>query len=435
MVLKQIRNTILIAALVVLSGGIGYRLGVNEIKVKWNKYKPEVRVVNKEPPPNREVDFSLFWDVWDRLEKNYVDKSKIAAEKMVYGAISGMTASLDDPYTVFLAPERNKESKDDLAGRFEGIGAQLGMRDSKIVVIAPLKDMPAEKAGLKAGDWIVEVDNQETQGWTLPEAVQKIRGTKGTAVALNILHEGTSEPVDIEIIRDTIIISSVESWIKPEEEIEQIKSAAERQEATKSGQKSIREIRGVKIAYLRLNRFGDGTNEEWNEQAREIKEQLAQDRGIKGLVLDLRNNPGGYLSGAVYIASEFLKEGVVAIQEQSGRRREEFRVNHLGNLLEVPLAVLVNEGSASASEIVAGALRDHRRAVLVGKKTFGKGSVQEAQDLPDGSGLHITTAKWLLPNGEWINGTGIMPENEVDLDASDPTHDTQLERAVEILGK
>ncbi len=403
MTLKNIRNLILIIAFGIITAGVGYNLGQRQISLSWKNFRPQMSVTDLNPPATRSVDFSLFWEVWQRLEQSYIDKKALDPQKMVYGAISGMVQSLGDPYTVFLTPTQQKETKEDLGGQFDGIGAQLGIKDSKIVVVAPLKDSPAEKAGIKPGDWIVKVDGQETANWTLPEAVSKIRGAKDSKVTLTVLHEGQNETADIVLTRDTILVKSVE-W------------------ENKKG-----------TAYLKLSRFGDQTSSEWGQAVQEIL--LAYQKGqVKGMVLDLRNNPGGYLSGAVFISGEFLSPGtIVVVQEQTGGVRQTYSVDRQGKLLNIPLTVLINKGSASASEIVAGALRDWGRAKLVGETSFGKGSIQEAEDLPDGAGLHVTTAKWLLPKGDWINGTGIKPDVEVKMDANDPTKDPQLEKAIELL--
>lgn len=427
MSLKTIRNFVLIIAFGLLVGGIGYNLGKNNLTLTWNLFRgssyqgggtgggpgfpsgqdliPHFSITNPSPPVTNPVDFSLFWEVWDRLEKGYIDKKALDPQKMVWGAISGMVQSLGDPYTVFLTPQQQKETKEDLGGQFEGIGAQLGIKDKKIVVIAPLKDTPAEKAGIKAGDWIVKVDSQETAGWTLPEAVSKIRGPLGSKVILEILHESQEKPVEMTITRDTILVKSVE-WEKKEQ-----------------------------VAYLKLSRFGDQTSNEWEKAVSEINLDY-QKGGVKGLILDLRNNPGGYLSGAVFISGEFLPGGTLVVtQEQADGSRQNYSVDQQGKLLTIPLVVLINKGSASASEIVAGCLRDYNRAKLVGETSFGKGSIQEAQDLPGGAGLHITTAKWLLPRGGWANGTGIKPDFEVQLDEKDPAKDSQLEKAIEMVLK
>lgn len=414
MKLKTIRNLLLVLALLIFTGFSGYWLGNRNFSIN-TKAQNLSNIINSEPPVTKEVDFSLFWNVWDRLEKSYIDKTKLNPRNMVYGAISGMVGSLEDPYTVFLAPTQQKEAKEELGGSFEGIGAQLGMKDKRIIVISPLANMPAEAAGIKAGDWIVKVDGTETYGWTVPEAVNKIRGTGGTKVSLTILHEGQDKTQDIDVIRGAILVKSVEwnktYWNKTDNHYKNDQNCTT----------------CVALAHLKLTRFGDQTNKEWNLAVSEINKEIANGQ-VKGVIFDLRNNPGGYLQGAVYIASEFLKEGLVVVQQEYyDGQKETFSVNRKGQLLNTPVEVLINKGSASASEIVAGALKDYNRAKLVGEKSFGKGSIQEAQDLPGGAGLHITIARWLLPKGDWINGKGVEPQLTVSLDDNNPTLDTQLE--------
>lgn len=418
--MKFFRNLILGVSFALLFLWSGYKLGRKEASISFKKPLPQVTIINREVPAVKNLDFSLFWDVWGRLERFYVDKSKLDPQKMFYGAISGMVASVGDPYTVFLDPKQNKETKEELSGQFEGVGIQLGLKDKKIVVIAPLKGTPADRAGIKAGDFITKVDGKETVGWTTIEAVVKIRGQKGTKVTLTIV-SGENKPRDIILTRETILVKSVEL----ETEVTKVATVSE-----KPGEK--KETKITKIAYLKLSRFGDETAKEWDASVGEIAENYAQGETL-GLILDLRNNPGGYLSGAVYIASEFLPNGIIVKQESVKEGLQTYSVDRKGKLLTVPLVVLINKGSASASEIVAGALRDYDRAKLVGEKTFGKGSIQEAQELPEGTGLHITTAKWILPKGEWINGKGIEPDVKIENDEKKPDRDLQLEKAREIL--
>lgn len=424
MSLKFIRNLSIILALLILSLGLGFYLGSKS--VPYESIKTSATFLGKEPKDRLvTVDFSLFWDVWDRLNKRYIDKDALDPQKMIYGAISGMVSALEDPYTVFLPPEKNKEVKDDLGGKFEGIGAQLGVKDKKIVVVAPLKGTPAEASGIKAGDWIIKVDGKETANWTLPEAVSKIRGPRGSNVVLTVLHKGEEKSADITVTRDTIKIASVE-WELNNVTCQMSNAKCEIVE-TPCGNCS-------KIIYLKLGRFGDETSLDWNRAVNEIVKAIesSSNQAIKGLILDLRNNPGGYLSGSVFIASEFLEKDPVVIQEYANERRETFNVERQGKLLTIPMVVLINKGSASASEIVAGALKAHNRARLIGETSFGKGSIQEAQELPDGSGIHITTAKWLLPNGEWINDKGVTPDVIIE-DGEGEDEDLQLDKAVEIL--
>lgn len=367
-------------------------------------------VVDRTLPDGRKViNLDLFWKVWDKLGEAYLIKEDLMPQQMVWGAIKGMTASLGDPYTVFLPPKDNKASKEDLNGAFEGVGIQLGFKDSYLAVVAPLSGMPAEKEGIRAGDFILHLKDEgkgidvDTRDMSLPEAVEIIRGKKGDPITLTILREGETDSFEVTIKRDTIVIPSVElKW----EDNDQ-------------------------VAWLKLSRFGGRTEEEWLEAV----EQINAKRGVLGVVLDLRNNPGGYLDGAVRYASEFLPVGQVVVQQQDAAgNKETYSVTIKGQLTKIPLVVLINEGSASSSEILAGALRDHQRAKLIGEKSFGKGTVQEALDLGAGAGLHVTTAKWLLPMGEWVNETkGIIPTVEVADDKETVDVDEQLLKAIEVL--
>ncbi|MFH0979447.1 MAG: S41 family peptidase [Candidatus Roizmanbacteria bacterium] len=393
-------NLLFFLTLLVVVFGSGYKLG--QYKALSNFQSSNTS--NQLPVTN----FDLFWNVWTELEKKYVDKKKLDPKKMFYGAIKGMVAALEDPYTFFLTPEENRQSKDDLSGKFEGVGAQLGLKESRVVVIAPLKQSPAEKAGVRAGDFINEVDGQKTVGWTLPQAVSKIRGPKGSKVKLTL--ERLGKELQVTITREQIIVASVElSYEK-------------------------------NLAILKLNQFGENTNEEWDKAVLEIKNKWLK-KEIKGMVLDLRDNPGGYLESSVYLASEFLPRGKLVIkQESTVNSSRDYLVERDGQLLDIPLSILINKGSASASEILSGSLRDHKRAKLIGEKSFGKGSVQEALDLKEGAGLHVTVAKWILPNGDWINSKGIEPEIKVTQEIEEGNTltretDKQLEKAIEVLIK
>ena len=405
---KKITEILFILSFVILLFGSGYKLGeyrANQKKIE----KPSYNIINvNNKAAEKNLDFSLFWETWDKVEQKFIDKKKLDPKKMFYGAIKGMVASLDDHYTFFLTPEENKQSKDDLGGRFEGIGAQLGMKDNRVIVVAPLKNSPAEKAGVKAGDFINKVDGNSTKEWSLTYAVSKIRGPKGTKVKLTLEREG--KELEITITRDQINVPSVElSYEK-------------------------------NIAILKLNQFGENTIDEWDKAVFEIKNKWLK-KEVKGMVLDLRDNPGGYLEGSVYLASEFLPMGKVVVrQESTNFPNKDYKVLRQGELLDIPLVVLINKGSASASEILAGALRDYKRAKIIGEKSFGKGSVQEAVDLKEGAGLHVTVAKWILPGGDWINSKGIDPEIKVEnqiKEGNTPTRsdDKQLDKALEILLK
>lgn len=395
----------MITALMLASGWIGWRIGRNDLSAGQ-----VIRAVvdRSQPAEKKTIDMSLYWRVWDKLGEIYLTKEDLKPQEMVWGAIKGMTGSLGDPYTVFLAPEQNKETKEELDGAFEGVGIQLGFKDGRLAVIAPLAGMPAEAVGVRAGDLILHIKDEgkgidvDTADMSLPEAVKIIRGPRRTPVKLTLLHEGGTETVEVEIIRDTIVVKSVElDWVGDNQE----------------------------VARLRLLRFGGRTEAEWNEVVGEILKH----QPLKGVVLDLRNNPGGYLQGAVRYAGEFLEIGLIVVKQEDAQGGiETYSVNHKGRLLKQPLVVLINQGSASSSEIMAGALRDHGRAKLVGSRTFGKGTIQEAIELGEGAGLHVTTAKWLLPGGQWVNETeGIEPEIEVEDDKETEDIDEQLQKAIE----
>lgn len=418
---KKITNLLFIISVFLFVFGIGFKIGEYYSKKslipRWNYNLTNTDTSKIKEKKINDVDFSLFWDVWDEVEKKFIDKNKIDPKKMLYGAIKGMVASLEDPYTFFLTPDENKKSKDDLGGKFEGIGAQLGLKNNRIIIVAPLKNSPAEKAGVKSGDYINKVDGKETKNWTLPEAVSKIRGPKGTKVTLTLERDG--KEFDVIITRAQIIVNSIELTY----------------ETNKNCQKNC-----LKVAYLKINQFGDNTNDEWDKAVNEIKKYW-QKKEIKGLIIDLRDNPGGYLDSAVYIASEFLPIGKMVVkQESTASFDREYKVIRYPKLEDIPLVILINKGSASASEILAGALRDYKRATIVGEKSFGKGSVQEAIDLKEGAGIHITIAKWVLPKGDWINSKGIKPDIEITnkLDEENTLtreNDNQLEKAIEILIK
>lgn len=355
------------------------------------------------------LDLSLMWTVKDKLQNNYLDKSKMVDSKMVYGAISGLVQSLDDPYTVFLPPKENKSANEDLAGNFGGVGIQLGYKEKTLAVMAPLAKTPADKAGIRAGDLILKIKdeekklNKDTTGIALDEAVNLIRGKVGSEVTLTLFREGKTATFDVTLKRDNIVVPSLELEIK--------------------------ESKGKKYAWIKLYKFSEQIYNEWPEIVSKIKAQKTD-----GIVLDLRNNPGGFLQASVLVASDFIKEGVIVKQASNNGQDQTYMVeNGRGNLLNDKLVVLINGGSASASEILAGAIKDYKRGVLVGEKSFGKGTVQSPMDFPDGSGIHITIAKWLLPNGKNIHGDGVLPDVEVKYVDSDKKVDNQLDKAIEVL--
>lgn len=359
-------------------------------------------VANKEDGKPQDVDFSLFWEVWKDVEDSFVDKTKIDKEAMVYGAISGMVKALNDPYTVFMAPEEAKKFKDDVSGSFEGIGAEIGIRKNILTIISPLKDSPAEKAGLRAGDKILKINDTMTAELTVDEAVSLIRGPKGTEVILYITRDGLEKAKEIKITRGLISIPTAKF-----------------------------EMKDGNIAYIALYHFYGNSSSELRNALREAL--LA---GAQGMVLDLRNNPGGLLDVSIDIASIFLPVGEIVVSEDFGNGQ---KVDHKsygpGVLKDFPMVVLTNEGSASASEILAGALRDVRGIQLIGGKTFGKGSVQKLEDMESGASLKVTIAKWLTPKGYSISDGGLQPDIEVDITDEDIENDRdpQLDRALEII--
>lgn len=388
----------------ILSGIIGWQLGHYQLGLAWKNYRPEVKAINQTPPANLQtLDFTLFWQTWDLVSKKYVDKKAVDPQKMYYGAIQGMVSALGDPYTMFLPPESQKATKEELGGTFEGVGIQLGYnKDKRLVVQAPLSGTPAEKAGIKAGDIIVKIGDRDSMNLSLPDAVTLIRGPKGTTVDLEIFRGGEDKTRVVTLKRDTIVVKSAEYQAKNSPQ-------------------------GKNIAYIKLSRFGERTSTEWEDA---VSSTLAS--RAEGVILDLRNNPGGFLEGARYIGSEFLEMGQdVVLQEDAQGRKLAYKVNRQGKILKLPLVVLINKGSASASEIVAGAVQDYKRGKLVGETSFGKGTIQETEELAGGTGIHITTAKWLTPNGRWIHNTGLTPDVAVEASPSaKATADNQLDAAL-----
>lgn len=417
-----------IILIVLISLLVGYFFGVNKVNYEWNNYKPKLQIINKEPPNGViAIDATPFWTVWEKLQTNYYDKSKLDTQKMLNGAINGMVSSVGDPFTMYLPPVQNNNFKQGLSGQFSGIGAELGTKDKQVIVISPLTGSPAEKGGIRAGDTILKVDGQSISGLSLSQAVEKIRGPKGTAVSLTILHKDETVSKEIKITRDTITVKSVDAWVKPVDCSVKCKTV----DATKANPNS------SSIAYIRLSQFGDNTNKEWQQVILDLNTKIKATKNVKGLVLDLRNNPGGYLTDATFIAAEFLNQGLSIVSQDDGTpvNKKTLYASRQGSLINIPIVVLINKGSASASEIVAGALRDNNRAKLVGETSFGKGTIQEAEDLGGGAGLHITIAKWLTPKGTWVNGEGLKPDFTVTPNTKDPSEDTQLEKAIEELVK
>jgi len=351
--------------------------------------------------PEKEVDLSLMWGVWRLLLQHYIAPDDLNPPTMIYGAVGGLVRSIEDPYTTFMTPTENKDFHQSLQGKLEGIGAELTMRDGFVVVVAPLKGSPASEAGLQPEDVIVKVDDVDITGETLHQVVQRIRGPTGTQVTLTVVREGEGS-VNLTITRARITVPSVEHEIK----------------LTSSGA----------VGYVQLNQFGDETVPEVQRALRALRSE-----DLEGIVIDVRFNGGGYLEGAVSIASMFLQEGkVVTVERRDGEPTNHF-VSGRPSDPDTPLVILINEGSASASEILAGALQDAKRATVIGKKSFGKGTVQEVFDLPGNASVRITTARWLTPSGRDLGKEGVMPDIEVErtrqniIDELDPQLDAALE--------
>ena len=351
--------------------------------------------------PN-DVDFSLFWDTWKLVEERFVNRDSLDRQDMVFGAVTGMVKSLDDPYTVFFEPKEAKIFKEDINGSFEGIGAEIGIRKEVLTIISPLENSPAQIAGLRAGDKVIRIDDEPTEGITLLNAVNKIRGKKGTAVNFTILRGG-EEVKEISVIRDKIIIP-VLSW----------------------------QMKEGNIVHLELFSFSQQATKKFREALLEILRNPTEK-----MVLDLRNNPGGFLEVAQELLGWFVEPGEIIAKEDfgEGKRTNEYRAIGNGALRNFDIVVLINKGSASASEIMAGALRDIRGIELVGEKSFGKGSIQQVENLSGGSSIKITIAKWLTPSGVSISEEGLDPDIEVEMTSEDidEGRDPQLDRALEII--
>ena len=359
-------------------------------------------LANAQNPEDTKADFSVFWQAWDRLKEKHIDGREANEQKFIEGAIGGLADSFDDPYTVYFNAEDSKKFNDDIRGNFGGIGIEIGIRNNSLTVIAPLKGSPAERIGLRSKDNIVEIGNKPTSNLSIEQAVKLIRGDVGTEITLAIYREGWDKTKDFTITRETIMVPTID-W----------------------------DINNNKIMHLRLYSFNENAEYLFGQAVSE-----ALDKGARGMVLDLRNDPGGYLDTAVNLAGWFLSRGEVVVSEEfSTGLKNIFRANGNMRLKDFPVVVLINEGSASASEILAGALRDNRGVKLVGAKSFGKGTVQELSPLNDGSTLKVTIAKWLLPKGDAIDKNGLEPDYKVELPAdwTKDKPDPQLNKAMEVI--
>lgn len=385
---KEVRTTALVVCFLIIFGA---GVWVGSTKINYNVPQPE------------EIDFSLFWDSYSKLKQKFINPEKIDTQKIVYGAISGMAKTLDDPYTAFFDPTEAERFLQDLSGSFEGIGVEVGLKKDQLTVISPLEGTPGKKAGLKPGDLILEINGKSTYDMTTEEAVSLIRGPKGTDVDLTIYRTNWSKSKSIKITRDVINIPPMD-W----------------------------ELKEGNVAYMRVYQFDDVLSSDFEKAALEILASPA-----KKIILDLRNNPGGYLEVSQDLAGWFLQSGKTVTIEDLGKGEEQkiFKAKGNSNLSDYPIVVLINQGSASASEILAGALRDNRDVKLIGMKSFGKGSVQEVINLNGGSFLKITVAKWLTPKGQSISEVGLEPDIKVEITDQDAEQgkDPQLEKALEII--
>ncbi|MEK7608477.1 MAG: S41 family peptidase [Patescibacteria group bacterium] len=398
------KHPILLTAVVVFAAGAllwsGFSLGVSTV-LNRPSLLPPVYLENVSTT-TIEADFGTFWQAWNSIDKIYLKSTSTSKEDRVYGAISGLVDSLGDPYSEFFPPEDGKKFREDIQGDFGGIGAQIGTKEGRIIIIAPLKDSPAMQAGLKAGDYILSVNATSTAGLGVDRAVQIIRGPIDSKVKLLVLREGWDEPKEYEIVRAKIVAPTLDFSMK------------------EGG-----------VAYVQLYSFNGNTE-------RLFRDAMIQafGSGMRGLVLDLRNNPGGYLDVAVNLAGWFVPRGKIVLSEETKRGVEEvFRASGNEVLLETPVVILINGGSASASEILAGALQDIRGAKLIGETTFGKGTVQQLEEFADGSSIKLTIAHWVLPSGKILEGKGIGPDFSVAGKSEDEKEpeDLQLKKAIEVL--
>jgi len=407
-VYNKISNIFLVIILIIVSFLAGQSSQKNENNTNYiaqdgdyqvsidNKYSttPDGKTI-------KNVDFNLYWQVWDTVKSTYVDSEDISEEDMFYGSLEGMVKAIDDPYTSFLDPELSKRFNDDLSGSFEGIGAEIGIRDDVLTIIAPINGMPAQEAGLKSGDKVLSIDGKSTAGISIDKAVDTIRGKKGTDVTLTIYREGLDETKDITINRGIITIESVKT-----------------------------EMLENQIMLISISNFNEDTEAMFSKAIKEAKS-----KEVKGIILDLRNNPGGFLDSAIEIASEWVETGPVVLEKFDENNITKYQARGLARLQDYKTVVLLNQGSASASEIVAGALQDYDEAIIVGEQSYGKGSVQSLEPFSDGSSLKVSVAKWLTPQGESISEKGITPDIEVEhtIEDFENDRDPQLEKAIEII--
>lgn len=349
-------------------------------------------------PKEVQAEFNKIFEAWEILRKDHLDADTLEAETLSRGALRGMVEALGDPHAAYLSPEQRAQESADLKGEFQGIGARVAMRNGEITIVTPIPDTPAERAGLRPGDIIIEIDGESAKGLSLTQAVNKIRGPQGEPVELRVFRKSLGEPLKMTIVRAEIKVTSV----------------------------SLRMLVG-RVAHLRITSFTENTDQELEDAINQL-----QRLGSRGIVLDLRNNPGGLLGTVVNVTSQFIDDGLVLYEVDGNGKRDDWPVRPGGLAKDIPMVVLVNEGSASGSEVLAGALMDNDRAPVIGKSTFGKGSVNTLRRLSDGSGIFFTIARWYTPEGNLIEGDGVEPDIVVD-NPEDQLEDLQLDKAIEVL--
>lgn len=396
---NNIKRYAVVLLLVLGAYFFGFAAGEGKIRVTDGQLE-----ITKGNAPELAADYSLLWDTLNVLNSKYVDRP-LDQQQLMYGAVKGLVDAAGDPYTVFLDPKQAKDFNDQLRGSFSGIGAEIGIKDGNVVVVAPLEGTPAQRAGIRADDIIAAINGESTQGMSVDLAVSKIRGDAGTQVELTILHKDATQVEVVKITRAKIEIKSVKLESK--------------------------EVDGKRYAVIKMSQFGDDTRGLFNH----IVDTVVTG-GYSGLILDLRNNPGGYLEVAVDTISDWIDADQVALKERGNDGKEkDYVTDGVPRLKGIKTIVLVNGGSASASEIVAGALQDYNAATLVGTTTFGKGSVQELQNMKGNSEVKITVAKWLTPKGRAIDKVGLEPDIVVEITEEDfdAGRDPQMDKALELL--
>ena len=396
------RKNIFILLIIPITFVFGFLFGSKE-RVQADEYW-----FNSKSSSISSEDFELFWKALIVLDKKHPDAKEISSEERVWAAIQGLASSYGDPYTTFFNPEEMANFDEDINGEFSGVGMEVGLEDGYVTVIAPLKDSPAEKAGIEAGDIVTKINDESTLDMTIDQAVEKIRGPKGEIVSLTIARNGEGELIEFEIVRDTIELTTIETSISPDDK---------------------------NIFIISMYNFSEDSSLEFNNAIQEFIKS-----GKKKLILDLRSNPGGYLTSAVDISSVFVPQGKVVVTESfsDSSEKEDIIYRSKGTNLKLPkdmkMVILVDKGSASASEIVAGSLQEYKIATLIGTETFGKGSVQEYLKLDNDTAIKVTVARWLTPLGNSIEESGLTPDYVVEYD-SEAEKDSQIQAAIEILNK